>query len=372
MCARRRDAEVPSGGDWDRMTAGSRCANGENRCCINVLILIIFGMLKSPHHSNIMAPGRASKRPLDTPARPGQPSAVRPAITLVLLLWARPGTAQAPPSASLWRVAAASLTTPPALASGATGAFWNPAVASPAGLQAGLQIVRTSDVLGLNGILAGVTKSLGRHAHAGVLLGRMDVQDLIRTTSSPTSAMGSIPVYDQMFAARASVVLASLQVGALVRVHDARFDVIRESGVTVDLGLRYAPTRRLLVAAATHFLPVDLSERENTDYYAGAQYAFAQGTAVAGIKTSVVGRYGLSYRASGDIEHAVAVGTMLADFLGIDASIVRETAFGDSAWRPGFGVEIRIGRYVVTFARTEGVNDLSGTYRVGLDVDFIR
>lgn len=321
---------------------------------------------------NIMAPGRGSKRPLDTPRCPGQPSPVRNATLLLVLLWASPSAAQAPPSASLWRVAAAALTAPPALASGATGAFWNPAATSAADLQGGLQIVRTSDVIGLTGILAGVTKSLGRHARAGVIVGRMGVRDLVRTTSSPTSVTGSIPVYDQLVGGRANVTLGGFQAGAMIRVHDARFDVIRESGVTLDLGVRYQPTQRLLVAAATHFLPVDLSAVENTDYYAGAQYVIAQDVPVAGIETTVEGRYGVSYRVSGDLEHAMALGTMLAGVVRVDASIVRERAFGQAVWRPGFGVEIGIGRYVITFARTDGVNDLGGTYRVGLDVDFIR
>jgi hypothetical protein len=200
----------------------------------------------------------------------------------------------------------------------------------------------------------------------------MDVRDLVRTTSSPTTTMGSIPVYDQMFAGQVRAKLSRLEFGALVRIHDARFDFLRESGMTIDVGLRYAPTARLLIAAATHFLPVNLSERANTDYYAGVEYIVARRASVAGLDTKVAGSYGLSLRASGDVEHTVAAAATFAELIRVDGSVVRETAFGDAAWRPGFGVHIQIGRYALTFARSVGINDVAGAYRVGLDVDFIQ
>lgn len=294
--------------------------------------------------------------------------------TVLLLFTLSPGTiaGQAPPSAGLWRVAAASLTAPAALVDGATAPFWNPAAASPANLGAGVQILETSEVLGLRGLLAAVTKSLGRHAQVGLVFGRMDVRDLVRTTTSPNSVGGSIPVYDQMVGGRVRATLTGVDVGALVRVHDARFDVVRESGFTLDLGVRVAPTSRLVLAAATHFLPADLSERANTDYYAGAEYLLTRGIRIADLPTRVSGRYGASIRASGDVEHTLGVAATFADHVRIEGAVVRELAFGDAAWRPGFGLDVHIGRYAITFARALGINDVGGTYRFGVDVAFIR
>ncbi len=314
-----------------------------------------------------------SKRPLDTPGGTHQPSAVRAlSWAAFLALVPVPAPAQAPPSASVWRVAAASLTTPAALAGGATGPFWNPAASDWDDLAAGIQVVQTSNVLGLTGILAGVTKSLGPRAQVGAVVARMDVRDLVRTGSSPTATLGSIPVYDQMFGAHLRARLPRLDVGALIRFHDARFDFIREGGVTVDLGARANPHPRVLVAVATHFLPVNLSERENTDYFAAVEYLITPSVSVAGLRTRFTGRYGLSWRPSGDLEHGVGAGAVFEDAVRVDAVLVRETAFDDAAWRPGFGLEIAVGRYAITFARSQGINDVGGTFRLGIDVVFIR
>lgn len=285
---------------------------------------------------------------------------------------ASPLMAQAPPSANLWRVAAASLTSPAALAQGATAVFWNPAAAEPTRLSVGVQVIETSEVLGLRGIVGAVTTSLGPRVQLGVVAGRMDIRDLVRTTSSPISTGGSIPVYDQMIGGRVRVTLAGLELGGLVRAHDSRFDALREGGVTMDLGVRYRPFPHVQVAAATHFLPVDLSERENTDYYFGAEYAFTDAVSVAGLPTTILGRYGLSVRPTGDVEHALGAGAGFGSHVFVDGFVVRESAFGDVAWRPAFGIDIVIGRYAITFARSVGINDVGGIFRIGLDVDFIR
>jgi hypothetical protein len=297
---------------------------------------------------------------------------VRAALLLLALPIPAGATfAQAPPSAGLWRVAAASLTTPAALSAGATAPFWNPAATAPGNLVAGFQIVETSDVVGLRGLLVAVTKVVGPRIEAGLVLARMDVRDLVRTTTSPSGTLGSIPVYDQMVAGRVRARLAGVQVGAMLRLHDSRFDFIRDGGVTVDLGARYELTSRLVIAGTTHFLPADLGGEETTDYYAGVEYVVVRAARLAGVTTRIMARYGLSYRPSGDVEHALGGGASFADHVRVDVLLAREQAYGDAAWRPAFGVEILIGRYGVTFARSLGINDVGGTYRIGLDVAFI-
>jgi len=318
-----------------------------------------------------MAPPHGASVRLDTPTGGDEPSTVR-ALTLTLLggLLAGSAEGQAPPSTAIWRVVAASLPVPPALAGGATAGFWNPAASHEARLTAGVEILQTSDVLGLAGIVGGVTMSLGRHFTVGALVGRVQVDDLVRTTTSPTTVVGSIPVYNQMVAGGVRIGFDRVRVGALLRVHDARFDTIREGGATADVGVRIQPVPHLAVAVATHFLPVDLGKDGSTDYYFGAEYEVT-GLRTAGLRTAIVARYGTAYRPSGDLEHSVSAGVRFEDHVRIDGVLARESAFGRGAWRPGIGLELRVGRYAVSFARSVGINDVDGTYRIGLDVEVL-
>ncbi len=328
---------------------------------------------KFQRHFNIMAPPGGASTWLDTPRGRGEPSTVRAlAWTFLGCLVAVPAHGQAPPSTAVWRVVAASLPIPVALADGAaTAAFWNPAASHRARLAAGIDVLQTSDVLGLAGIIGGAAVTLGRRVTVGVLVGRVQVDDLVRTTTSPTTVVGSIPVYNQMVAGGARVGFDRVRVGALLRVHDSRFDTIRESGVTADVGVRVEPVRHLVLAVATHFLPVDLGKQGSTDYYFGAEYEFA-GPRTAGLRTAILTRYGAAYRPSGDLEHSVSAGVRFEDHVRIDGVLARESAFGRGAWRPGIGLELRVGRYAVSFARSVGINDVDGAYRIGLDVEILR
>ncbi len=298
-----------------------------------------------------------------------QPSGVRRIIALVLLSWPATAHAQAPAAADLWRVAATSLAGPPALERGPRAVFWNPA-AEPglAGLVVGAEVVHTSDVLGLSGFLVGARYAPRPWLQTGIVLARMDVRDLVRTTTSPNSEFGTIPVYEQLAGLGVGVGSHRVRVAALVRVHDARFDALTESGVTVDIGVRIAPTERLRVAAATHFVPIDLSTDPTTDYYAGAEYALVTAGSLAGARLRVLARYGVTYRPTRDLDHAIGAGAVVGERLRVDAVLISEAAYGSRAVRPALGVALELGRYTVGVARSSGVNDVGATYRIGLDV----
>lgn len=279
---------------------------------------------------------------------------------------------QTPRSANLWRVTTASLTSPPALQSGPAGIAWNPAAETDgSGLSAAIHVFQTSDVVGLSSILAGVSRPVGRNFTLGISGGRVDVRDLVRTSSSPASE-GTIPVFTQFLGFTGQYQVRGLRIGGLIRFHNAKFDLESDNGFTVDLGVRFRASSRLVVAAATHFLPIDLSGRETSDYYAGIEYTALPDFSIGRVSTQVLARYGVTYSAAERLEHMVGGGLMLGGHFRLDASLVREAGYQTSGWRPAVAVSIRVGKYQLGMARSNGLNDLGATYRIGLDAVLLR
>lgn len=280
-------------------------------------------------------------------------------------------TAQAPASADIWRMSAATLAGPAALEGGASGAFWNPAAAwGQSRIRLGAQVLQTPDVLGVTGLVGGATYQVSDRVAAQVLVARTDVGDLVRTTTSPTSDLGSIPVYEQMVGVGAAFRRGAATGGALLRGHNARFDTERDNGVTLDLGFKVA-VPRLSLAAATHFFPLDVSSRDVTDFYAAAE-GQAASPRVWGTPGRVFLRYGASLRRGSGVEHGAGAGLELAERFRVDASVVRETGYADASWRPAIGVQLRVGRYSIAAARSSGLGGIGASYRIGLDVDVLR
>src|SRR5438445_13612009 len=76
--------------------------------------------------------------------------------------------------AELWRVAAATLAQPPALATGGAAGFWNPAqpaTGERAGL--GLEVVNTPAAVGGSGVLFPAPARVGPRARVGPVCARM-------------------------------------------------------------------------------------------------------------------------------------------------------------------------------------------------------
>jgi hypothetical protein len=293
--------------------------------------------------------------------------------------------AQAPASADLWRLSAASLTSPAALEAGATAAFWNPAAAwNGARAAAGAQVLETPDVLGVGGLIIGLGYRLSPGLAAQMLVARTSVNDLVRTTTSPNSDPGDIPVYEQLVGVGLALRRGAATGGAMLRFHNARFDTERDNGLTLDLGAR-ATLWRCSVAAATHFFPVDISSRDLTDFYAGGECQ-PLSPGIWGARGRVFLRYGVSARrgcaecgvGSGGstrgtaLEHLAGVGLELDQRFRVDAAVAREVGYAEADWRPVLGVWFTVGRYAVSAARASGLGGLGATYRIGLDVDVLR
>jgi hypothetical protein len=158
----------------------------------------------------------------------------------------------------------------------------------------------------------------------------------------------------------------------MIRVNNEQFDFIRETGVTLDLGVRWTPISRLTIAAATHFLPIDFSKQVTTDYYAGVEYLALQSLSLGSIAANLLARYGLNYRSYDALEHTIGAGILLGSVFGVNAAVTRESAYGSNEWRPIVSLSLKVGRYEVDLASSSGLNDVGATYRVGLSVDFVK
>jgi hypothetical protein len=280
--------------------------------------------------------------------------------------------AQAPRSAALWDIPATTLARSAALETGAAAPFWNPAaIGLFESFTAGVQAIQTSETLGLSGVLAGVGQRLTPHLAIGLAFGRVQVADLVRTTDSPISDPGEIPVYEQMGGIIAGARMGPASVGVLIRGHDARFDVFRETGLSADAGARVEPLRGLVLGAATRFLPFKLESNPATRFSAGAEYR-TPSRSVWGAPAALVARYGIGGRRGASLEHTAGAGIDLANRFRIDGSMTREGAFGDYGWRMAVAMGIRAGRYDILVARASGLAGVGANYRVGLEVDFHR
>jgi len=277
--------------------------------------------------------------------------------------------AQAPPAAGLWRVAATSLAVPAALQGGETGAFWNPAASAGArGIGLGVHAVHTGSTLGLSAVLGAGSVAIGGPLRAGVVLGRVQIRDLVRTTTSPDSRDGSIPVYEQFAGATLAGSLGPVQLGTQLQIHESRFDAESETGFVLDFGVRSHPLPRLDVAASTHLLPVGFGSDPATDYFLGAEYLVVDRSGRGGLESRVLARYGATLQARGAWEHTIGVGAEFAGIVSLDLAVASESGYGSREWRPSMALQLRFGGYRVALAHGLGINDAGSTLRVGLDM----
>lgn len=279
--------------------------------------------------------------------------------------------AQAPQWSGLWRVTATTLTGPAALESGPTATFWNAAAAGPIpGLAGGISVVQTPDVVGLSSILVGMTRRIGPRLTVGGLAGRVGVQDLVRTTTSPASVPGDIPVYSQFVGVVAATHLAGFELGAVAELHDAALDAMRDGGVTTDIGIRWHLLHTITLGAATHFAAPSFQSEPTTDYLAGAEWRFAH-TTLWGAPAQFAARYGIAYRTPGGADQTFGAGMLLDGHFRLDWAWTRERAYGVGSWRSAIAVGFRTGRYTIAIARGSGLNDIGANYRIGLDAGIL-
>jgi len=281
-------------------------------------------------------------------------------------------TAQQATGTTLWRVAATTLATPPALAVGPAAALWNPAQTEDgARLQLGVDAIQTPSAVDATGVIATVRVPAGSVGQLGVLFGRVGLSDISQTIDSPDPTGGVIPVYTFAAGATWSRLVARTSLGATLAFHQTRLDNSRARRWTLDVGAsRTFANERLRLAAATHFFSSLRSNDPSQDVFAGIEGRIWSG-ALSGDRVVVRGRYGISFAHGFTADHQFGAGAEFSKTVALDLMLAREGSYGDRvSWRPVAGLRIAIGKYRITLARDAGVNDLGSAYRVGMDARF--
>lgn len=277
--------------------------------------------------------------------------------------------AQEEAAAQLWRVAATTVPTPPALATGGPSAFWNPA--QPLGnarLVAGLDVIQAPTEVGASGLLAAVHVRVPSLGHLGLLYGRMQMNDLVRTTVSPDPQPGSVAFYAHTVGLTWARRLAGTNLGATFAFHENRLDLQQSRRLTFDVGVARQLGASIRVAAATHFLSPE-NEPAARDVYGAVGLRLFRGELWegAGVGTFEL-RYGVSLAHGFPADHLVGLGFELGTVFGADLQVAHEGGYAAPGWRPVGGLRLAVGQYRVTVARDAGVNDIDSAFRVGLEV----
>lgn len=275
--------------------------------------------------------------------------------------------AQTAPGAELWRVAAVTLPLPPALTTGATGSFWNPAQPPrPGAGWLGIDLIQTPEAVGAAGMLVAAGLPLRSVGSVGLVYARMGLSDLVRTIDTPDPAGEAIPFHTQELRLVAATTLHGLTAGVGLVYRDTRFDDAVVSSWGVDLGLVQRFGERLRVAAATRgFRRVEGDPAQ--DLFAGIEYRLWRGALWRGTPGAVRTRYGIAGGHGGSVDQQLGAGLEVGTVLRLDAEVEREAAYGHAAWRGAAGLRVVIGRYRLTLARDGGISDLGSTFRVGLE-----
>ncbi|MFN2571172.1 MAG: hypothetical protein ABR537_06105 [Gemmatimonadales bacterium] len=289
----------------------------------------------------------------------------------MLALVALPVAAQQATGTTLWRVAATTLPTPPALAVGPAAALWNPAqAADSARVQFAVEAIQTPAAVDATGMIATVRFPAGSIGQLGLIYGRVGLSDIAQTVDSPDPVGTTVPVYTFAVGTTWSRLFGSTTVGATLAFHETRLDVERGDRWTMDVGAsRALGGDRFRLAAATHFFSSLRVNDPAQDVYAGVEARLWRG-AMSHDRAVIRGRYGISFAHGFTADHQLGLGAEIGPTLAFDVMVAREGSYGDAGWRPVAGLRLAIGKYHITFARDAGVHELGSAYRVGVDARF--
>lgn len=297
------------------------------------------------------------------------------AIAMLVLLGAAPrAAAQAALVSDLWRVAAATLVQPAATTDGAAAAFWTPALVLPAlrpWLRAGVELIHTPAELGVNGSTVAISARLRGVGTASVVYGRIGLDDLVRTETSPEALDGPIPAYAEAFSlGLARAVGRGLDAGVAVRHLAGRLADRSHTQLAVDVGLLYTGAPHLRIGAATRFWdPRFGTAEEAATYSLGAELASSEFGAW-GSTLRLALRYGATDTHDEELQHLLSAGIVLGGVLALDLGAARESSGGLPQWSSRGALGIISGHYRVQVGRDGGVNGFGATYRFGLAAEF--
>jgi hypothetical protein len=300
---------------------------------------------------------------------------MRPAerLVVVLLLGMSGGAAdahaQAAIASDLWRVAAGTLVVPAALARDGSAALWTPAAVLPSGtgMAVAIEAVHAPSEVGIGGGIATLQVRAGRVGTLSLIYGRLGIDGLVRTETSPESIGGDIAAYAEVLSLGLAGRLATgLVAGVAVRELSGRLDVDSRAQMGVDVGVRYTDPDRVTLAFSTRFFDPTLRGAESAAIYnAAASYRTAGGP-LWGTTGALIFRYGMTWVHGEGVQYLLSTGLDLGGVVALDAGAAREATAGSTVWRGRLGVALDVGRYRVYLNRDGGVNDFGATYRFGL------
>ena len=288
-------------------------------------------------------------------------------------LWPLRLPAQQTAGAELWRLAAATVPVPLALATGGAAAFWNPAQRDD-GARAllGIDAIQTPEAVGASGFLGALRMRFGGAGggggRVGLVYGRMQLGGLVRTYVSPDPDQGTIPFFTHSIGATGALERGGTTLGATAGYHETRLDRTDVGQWTLDAGLDHRINDVLRVAAATHFLSHASISDATQDIYAGLEYRVFRGPLWSGGSTATMrARYGVAVAHGFGADHQFGGGIDFGDPFAFDLLVARDGGYAGATWRAVAGLRVGIGRYRVSFARDGGVSDLGSAFRVGLE-----
>ena len=286
----------------------------------------------------------------------------------------RPGGAQEAAGTTLWRVAAATVPTPAALAVGPAAAFWNPAQrVDSARVILAVEAIQTPSAVDASGIIATVRVPAGKIGELGIIYGRVGLSDITQTMDSPDPTGAVVPVYTFGLGGTWSRRLGggATDVGATLAFHETRLDTQISNRVTLDLGASHAfSSDKVRIAAATHFFSSLSTNEPSQDIYAGVEARVWHGM-ISGERAALRARYGIAFAHGFTADQQFGLGVELAQSFMFDFLLAYEGSYGGgSSLRPVAGIRLAIGKYHLTLARDGGVNDVGSAYRVGIDARF--
>ncbi len=313
--------------------------------------------------------------PLDITHADGQSSPVPPRFASILLLalnLARATTAGAQPAivSDLWRVAAGTLVIPAALAEDGSTALWTPAAVLPPGapaMRVGIETVHSPSEIGVNGGVATVAFRAGKIGTVNLLYGRMGVDGLVRTETSPEAIGGDIAAYSEVLSAGvARAIGAGFTAGIAARALSGRLDVATRSQLGLDLGVRYTDATRFSFGLATRFFDPSLRGAESAASYSAAASWRTGETPLWGTTAVLALWYGAGWSHGEGMQHLVSAGVIFGGIAELDLGTAREETTGFPVWRSRLGVSLDVGHYRIYLGRDGGVNSFGATYRFGL------
>jgi len=282
-------------------------------------------------------------------------------------------SAQEATGTTLWRVAATTLATPPALAHGAAAALWNPAQPQDsARLQLALEAIQTPSAINATGMIGTIRIPAGDVGQLGLIYGRVGLSDIAQTVDSPDPTGLAVAVYTFALGANWSRSVSGMDVGATLAFHETQLGDDSDDRWTLDVGAsRSLGGERFRIAAATHFFSSLSTNDPAQDVFAGIEARVWNGpVSERGDRTVVRARYGISFAHGFTADHQLGVGAELSQIVSIDVLLAHEGGYSGGSWRPVVGLGLAIGKYRIGVARDGGVSDLGSAYRVGVEARF--